>query len=180
MVAPGTYELGPHNGELLLHTAREGVAAKVGHDLTIRMGQWSARVEVAGPDPSTANVEATVQMASFEVLEGKGGAVPLRDADRREITSTASRLLDWSTHPQATFTSSSISGSADRAEMAGELTIRAQARTVTFVLHGETSVTATATIKQSDFGIKPYRAFLGALRLADEVRIEVTARLDAG
>jgi polyisoprenoid-binding protein YceI len=89
-------------------------------------------------------------------------------------------LLDWSTHPQATFTSSSISGSADRAEMAGELTIRAQARTVTFVLHGETSVTATATIKQSDFGIKPYRAFLGALRLADEVRIEVTARLDAG
>jgi hypothetical protein len=32
---------------------------------------------------------------------------------------------------------------------------------------------ATATVVQSDFGIKPYAAFLGALRVRDAVDVEV-------
>ena len=34
-IAPGTYALGPENGELLVHTARIGAAARAGHDLEI-------------------------------------------------------------------------------------------------------------------------------------------------
>jgi hypothetical protein len=33
-------------------------------------------------------------------------------------------------------------------------------------------VCGSATVTQSTFGIKPYTAFLGALKLADDVRIE--------
>lgn len=43
---------------------------------------------------------------------------------------------------------------------------------------GEASqVRATATVAQTRWGIKPYSAFLGALKLADEVGIEVDATL---
>jgi hypothetical protein len=32
---------------------------------------------------------------------------------------------------------------------------------------------ATATVVQSDFGIKPYRGFFGALKVSDPVQVEV-------
>ena len=32
---------------------------------------------------------------------------------------------------------------------------------------------ATTTIRQTDFGIKPYSAFLGSLKVADAVQVEV-------
>ena len=32
---------------------------------------------------------------------------------------------------------------------------------------------ATTTIRQTDFGIKPYSAFLGSLKVADAVEVEV-------
>ena len=32
---------------------------------------------------------------------------------------------------------------------------------------------ATTTVRQTDFGIKPYSAFLGALKVADAVEVEV-------
>ncbi|MEU3090314.1 YceI family protein [Streptomyces massasporeus] len=51
-------------------------------------------------------------------------------------------------------------------------------------MHGEGNgdglLRGWATITQSAWGIKPYTAFLGALRLADEVRIEFeVARLES-
>ncbi len=36
------------------------------------------------------------------------------------------------------------------------------------------------TLVQSDFGIKPYSAMMGALKVADEVTIEAQARPAAG
>jgi hypothetical protein len=38
-------------------------------------------------------------------------------------------------------------------------------------------VQGRATVVQTQWGIKPYSAFLGALKLADEVAVEVDAML---
>lgn len=38
--------------------------------------------------------------------------------------------------------------------------------------NGDGLLRGWATVTQSTWGIKPYTAFLGALRLADEVRVE--------
>jgi hypothetical protein len=38
-------------------------------------------------------------------------------------------------------------------------------------------VTGTAVVKQTDFGIKPYTALFGALKVADDVRVEIDAAL---
>jgi len=35
-------------------------------------------------------------------------------------------------------------------------------------------------VKQSEWGIKPYSAFLGALRLKDEVEVQFEAKLPTG
>ena len=39
-------------------------------------------------------------------------------------------------------------------------------------------MTGKATVKQTAFGIKPYSALFGTLKVADDVRIEIDAKAD--
>ena len=47
MIAPGTFQLGPENASLQVNTYREGVGAKVGHDLVIAVTRWEATIDLA-------------------------------------------------------------------------------------------------------------------------------------
>jgi YceI-like domain len=71
-----------------------------------------------------------------------------------------------------------IRGTAESFAVDGVLTIEGATRPVTIqggVAEGR--VRGTATIVQSQWGIKPYSAFLGALRLKDEVMVEFDVAL---
>ena len=176
-LAPGTYKIGPDTGHLHIRTAREGVAAKAGHDLLIAFQRWSGTITSQGDDP--AQVEIEIDMDSFDVLEGTGGVVGLTGDDRKDINATARKLLDVDRHPQANFASDRITASDSGGTIEGTLTLRGESATVTVEV-AETRPSAwqgTATVLQSAFGIKPYRAFFGALRLADPVGVEVTVDL---
>lgn len=170
----GTFDLGPTTARLLVRTGRDGVAARVGHDLTITFAEWSGRLVLGGDDVAAASVTASFETGSIQILEGSGGALPLTPIDRREIRRTARRLLGVDQHPTATFASTAIERVGDGATIAGTLTIRGESAPVTIAVSKEGNSWRGATsIRQTSFGIRPYRAFLGALRLADEVDIEV-------
>jgi polyisoprenoid-binding protein YceI len=172
----GTHPIGPETGPLHLRTGRDGVAARAGHDLLIEMRSWSGSIEVSDGDPLRADVAVEVALDSFEVLQGYGGVVPLSERDRADITANALRMLDASAHPVATFTSTRVVTTDLGGTVDGDLTVRGETRPLTFdvVPTGPASWQATARVLQSAFGIEPYRALFGALRLADSVRIEVT------
>ena len=170
----GTFDIGPSNGQLLVRTGRDGVAARVGHDLTITFEEWSGRLTLRGDDLGSAAVAATFDVGSIKVLEGTGGALPLTILDRREIRKTALRLLEAAQHPTATFASTSIKRAGAGGTVEGSLTVRGVSAPVTIeVSHSGAGWHGSTSIRQTSFGIKPYRAFLGALRLADQVRIDV-------
>ncbi|MGH7759775.1 MAG: YceI family protein, partial [Candidatus Dormibacteria bacterium] len=61
----------------------------------------------------------------------------------------------------------------------GELTIRGQTRPVRLRAAVDHSgrLQGSATLVQSEFGIRPYTAFLGALRLADQVQVRFQLQL---
>jgi polyisoprenoid-binding protein YceI len=61
----------------------------------------------------------------------------------------------------------------------GELTIAGSTRPATFELElgDDGRVTGTLPVTQSEWGIKPYRAFMGALKVRDTVEIVLDARL---
>ena len=44
-------------------------------------------------------------------------------------------------------------------------------------LVGDGTVSAVAVVKQTDFGMKPYSALFGALKVADEVKVTLAATL---
>ncbi|MEU6011997.1 YceI family protein [Streptomyces sp. NPDC047453] len=179
----GTYRLGPSTARLLIRTGRAGLGRRAGHDLTIEAARWSGEVVLVVGDPDRSSVEVTIETGSLKVLEGTGGLKALTDTDRAEIKRTleGKDLLHTAEHPTITFRSTRVTGTPQSFEIAGDLTIKGRTRPVT--VHGQGNggrvFRGWATITQSTWGIKPYTAFLGALRLADAVRVECeVARLE--
>jgi polyisoprenoid-binding protein YceI len=160
----GNFELGPDAGRIIIKTSRVGLAARAGHDLTIEVTRWSARAEIPAEDAggvTAATVAAELDLGSLEVREGTGG-----------VKKTMSRILGDGT---ASFTSSRIirSGGTGGA-IEGTLTLNGQSQPVRLQVTqpGPDRYRGTGTVPQSAFGIKPYTGFFGALKLADEVRVE--------
>ncbi|MFF0041659.1 YceI family protein [Streptomyces mirabilis] len=172
----GTYRLGPSTARLLIKTGRAGLGRRAGHDLTIEAVEWSGEAVVVAGAPDRSSVTVTVEAGSLKVREGTGGLKALTHADRAEIERTLAdkALLHTAEHPTITFRSTSVAGAPQSFEITGDLTIKGQTRPLT--VHGkgngEGLLSGWATVTQSTWGIKPYTAFLGALRLADEVRVE--------
>ncbi|MGQ0464922.1 MAG: YceI family protein [Sporichthyaceae bacterium] len=176
---PGTVEIGPTHGTLRVFTTREGVAAAVGHDLEIGFARWSGTLDHRGEPLATA-VAVTVELDSFSVIAGSGGVSPLSDSDRADIRRNALKVLDTEGHPTAEFRSTKVAvDSAGNGCLTGTLSMAERDVGVRFEIRGAGPGTwhATGEVAQTALGLKPYRAFLGALRLSDTVRIEVEVKL---
>ena len=181
----GNFRLGPGTGRVVIKTGRAGLAAKAGHDLTIEVTRWSAQVEVPAEGDggqSAATVSAELDLGSLEVREGTGGAMPLTDRDRREIKKQIGGILGGGT---ASFASSRVipSGSSGSASSGGAIegTVTLNGKTQPARLQvtdsGSGRYRGSATLAQTGFGIKPYTGFFGALKLRDEVGVEVEVDL---
>jgi polyisoprenoid-binding protein YceI len=174
----GTYRLTPDSGRLLVKTGRTGMGRRAGHDLVIEATRWQGEVSVDTAKPEDSTVSVEVEVGSLEVREGLGGVKPLTDKDRADIKSTLRDILDSTTHPRIRFHSTSVTKSAESLTVEGDLTIRGETQpvTVSAEIAGD-QVRGSASVTQSRWGIKPYSAFLGALKLADEVGVEFEVTL---
>jgi len=166
---PGSYSFGPRNGRLLVKTYREGFAKALGHDLVIEVGQWSASVTVA-EDPSETAITARADVDSLNPVEGVGGVKPLTDADKAEIKKSIRKVL---TSPDISFESTSVKVAGNSATVSGDLTIMGRSEAVDIQMtESGGKVKGTFSVLQSRWGIKPFTAALGALKVADRVDVE--------
>lgn len=170
----GRHRLSTDNGRITLQTSRDGLVAQAGHDLTIDAGRWSGEL-VVGPDLSPISLEVTVDLGALVVRDGTGGIKPLSDRDRREIAVTARKVLAADRYPDATFTATGFEPAGDGGTITGTLALAGRSRPERLEVSqiSPSHYRATATIRQTDFGIKPYSAFLGSLKVSDAVRVEV-------
>ena len=181
MVSAGDYRFGADTGRLLIRTYRTGFGSRAGHDLTIQVKVWQGTATV-GAEAAASSVALRIDADSFETREGRGGIKPLTDADRADIRKTIQSLLDTARYRDIKFESTGLRGAQQDLSVDGQLTIRAATHPVRVrgsidESSGEPQLRATAQVVQSEWGIKPYSAFLGALKLRDAVDIEVEATL---
>jgi polyisoprenoid-binding protein YceI len=171
-----TYSLGPADARLTVRTERSGAAAKAGHNLLIEVSSWSGTVDLdaAGAESVTLSVDP----GSLRVLEGTGGMQALGDEDRENIEQTiVAEVLRGSA---IGFRSSEVQGAGGVYKVQGELTLNGRDVPLTFDLSvGDGRLHAAVTIKQSDWGMKPYSALFGTLKVNDEVVVEIDGRLPA-
>ena len=171
-------QLGPQSGTLKVHTYREGVAQKIGHDLIIEVEQWDATVDV-GPDGAIQSVQLNADPSSLQVREGRNGVKALTDKDREDIrTSIDEKILRGK--PIA-FASTAVEPRDGGVTVRGELTMADTTRPAAFDIEvsGDGRVAGTLPVTQSEWGIKPYKAFMGALRVRDTVEIVLDVQLSA-
>jgi polyisoprenoid-binding protein YceI len=150
------------------------MAAQAGHDLTIEVTRWSGELTV-GDDHSPSALEVRVDMGALIVREGTGGLKPLTDRDRREIGATARKLLASDRNPEAIFTATKFEPGTDGGGViSGTFTLRGVERPLRLTVSpaGQDHYRVTGSVLQSGYGIKLYSAFLGALKVRDQVDIE--------
>jgi polyisoprenoid-binding protein YceI len=179
LLSAAEHEIGPQNGHLILRTFREGMAAVVGHDLVIEATRWQGTITIPGAPDSQPRLAVEVDLRSLEVREGHGGAKPLTDSDRREIEKTTAKLLRIGDYPQAFFASTTVRVDGDKATVDGELTLLGLTRPLrlTAQVTDDHTVIGSTSVQQSRWGIRPYRGFMGALKVRDTVEVEGTVTL---
>jgi polyisoprenoid-binding protein YceI len=167
------YTLGPDDGTLSVRTGRTGTVAKAGHDLLIHVDRWSATLDLDTPKV-TLDADAT----SLHVIEGTGGMKSLDEDDRANIRQTIDdEILK---RVEISFRSTEVQQSDGRLAVRGELTLVGATRPITFDLAlDDDHVSGSAVVTQTEWGMKPYSALFGALKVADEVRVEIDARLQS-
>ena len=167
------YDLGPEQGTLAVRTSRTGTVAKAGHDLLIHVTKWRGTLET-GDAPSVAlDADAT----SLKVREGTGGMMALDDGDLANIEQTIDD--DVLKRQDISFRSTRVEATADGLSVTGDLTLRGTTRPIAFDLSvGDGRAHGAAVVKQTEWGMKPYTALFGALKVADDVRVEIDVALD--
>ena len=162
-----------------MQTRRGGAAAKAGHDLDIEVTVWEATLEV-GEDPESTRAELTADATSLHVRKGTGGMQALGDDDKDNIHQT---IDDEVLHRQdILFRSTRVQGTAAGLSVQGDLTLAGATQPITFdvAVGDDGTLKATALVTQSRWGMKPYSAMWGALKVLDDVEVVFEGRLAPG
>ena len=171
---PGTHELGPGDGTLVVRTGKGGAAAKAWHNLVLEVTRWSATL-------APERLSLTADARSLRVRGGSGGISPLGDEEKAGIAQTIDEeVLKGSA---IAFRSRRVEAGPDGTglRIEGDLDIVGASRPVEFHLDAAADgrITGSAVLRQTDWGIKPYSTLFGTLKVTDEVEVAVDARLPA-
>jgi hypothetical protein len=160
------------SAECLVLTFKEGLLSAIAHDLEIRVERFDLDVDEAG-----LSVVACFDAASLRVVGAvRDGAVQpdvLGEADKQKIRqSIQNEVLETRSFSEVRYTSTSVTREGDGVRIAGELTLHGKTRPLSIVAQpkGDRMV-AEADIHQPSFGIKPYSAMLGTLKVKPDLRV---------
>jgi polyisoprenoid-binding protein YceI len=143
-----------------------------------RFGEVSGKVVADDADPSRAQIEATINVASIDTREAQRDA-HLRSAD----------FFDAENFPTLTFRGTRVEKAGDGLKVTGDLTIRGTTREVVLDVTSEGRVkdpwggeragySATTKIKRSDFGLTWNMALeTGGVVVGDEIKIALEVEL---
>jgi hypothetical protein len=162
--------------ECLIFTEREGLLGAMGHDLKLRV----ARFSIEG-DAVARHLAARFDAASLVVVaalrDGAEDPAALSESNRREIEgSIATYVLEAERHPEVRFVASAIDPSGPGYRLRGTLSLHGVEREIEVPVRREGErLVAEVRLHQPDFGIRPYSALLGALKVKPDVRVVVSA-----
>lgn len=174
-----TLALDPGQSWVRVWSRKAGLLARLAHDLCIE--SRAARVEVAQADGSL-EVRVAVPVTSLRVLgqvHAGGRIEPLRPGDHQEIEGNlrGPRVLEADRHPEVRWSGRGpLSPGAGRVELQGELELRGTTRPLPLAARLVASpdglrVEGEVEVVQSRFGIEPFSALLGALKVQDPVGV---------
>jgi hypothetical protein len=158
---------------------RQGLLSPVGHDLELRVAVLT--VEVAADHSLVRARFDPRSLAVIASLEGERRNLDAPSApDRQSIERDVARVvLEADRFPEIRFESREVRPAGNGWEVRGALTLHGTTRELRTTVRraGERRV-AEVNLDQRDFGIRPFSALFGALRVRPEVTITVSIPAD--
>ena len=164
-----------NQAECFIFTFKDGLLSPIAHDLRIRV--TSFRVEV---DEAKTSVVASFDTTSLRVdtpmKDGAENPSALSAADKDKIAAQIrDDVLHSSKHPAASFRSSHVTARGDGGyDLTGELTLHGVSKPIeaqTQLVDGRQQL--ELTLHQPDFGITPFKAMLGTLKIQPNVKVRI-------
>lgn len=181
---PRRYRIVPQESAVRVLVYREGVFSVLAHDHVMLGQDVAGQVTLDPADIARSAVSLTIGVAGLQVdLPAERQRAQffseLTDGNRASIREAmlGPEVLDAAASPAVTAVSQQVGGRLPALSIAARVTVRGKERVVTVPAQVEATaqrLTAKGAfeIKQSDFGITPYTALLGAIAVKDTVRVE--------
>ncbi|MBF0254033.1 MAG: YceI family protein [Candidatus Omnitrophica bacterium] len=174
--------------DCFVYTYKDGLLARLAHDLKLQIKDFKIQVsEEEGPATKShwgVRVKAVLRAESIRSLtamkDGAESPETLKKKDHADIEKNiAEHVLKPAKFPEIVFESTEVLGTVEKPQTKGNLTLCGVTRPV--VLSGKKTPTAyvgALVIHQPDFGIKPFTALMGAMKIKPEIKIGIRVHLD--
>jgi len=159
--------------EARVFTFKDGLLSPVAHDLEIAIErlrlEWSER-------SVTATFDLTSLRVVHAVVSGRPAPNALSPQDRRKIEQNiANEVLRTQRHPEARFESRAVAPNDAGYSVRGALTLVGRAHDVSAIVRRrEGRLSTELSLDQREWGITPYSAMLGTLKLKPELIVRVS------
>ena len=174
----GTYSLDGNSGKVSAYTFKAGLLSKIAHDLLIDVKDFKVNVDVPEEGGfASGSLGLEIQTNSLKVdcamKDGDRNPGTLKEKDIADIEADmAKKVLHPDKYPTANFSSKTIQEKEGGYNISGELILHGVTKSVDFNI--DTSgggLKGKFTITQTDYGIKPFKAMMGTLKIKDEMDI---------
>ncbi len=172
----GTYCLGANSGNLCVYTFKEGLLSKLAHDLLIEVTDFKVNVEVPEAGFTSGSLELEIQTNSLKVicaLKDGERTDALKEKDVADIErDMGGKVLHPDKFPTANFRSKTIQEKTGGYKINGDLSLHGVTKTIDVDIdtNGE-KLKGMITLLQKDYGIKPFKAMMGTLKIKNEINI---------
>ncbi len=172
---PTTYAIVP-SSRFEVRTGKAGLLGAFGHEHVIRAREFDGTIVYDPARLHASRVELGVAVASLFVVPRGADRKDAQDVERSMFTD----VLHPARYPRIRFASRIVGPAEDGVRVLGDLTIEGRTRPVALDVRLDTRgdtlrARGSFRVRQSDFGIEPYRAAGGTIRVADEITFDFEA-----
>ena len=157
-----------------VHSFKDGLLARLAHDLRLEVKHIELELGADG-----LPTHARFFPDSIDLVAQMQGGVPrpggITPADRAKILATLrDHVLAVKSFPEITFAFDTIAPAGDGYAVRGKLTLHGHTRPLALTSRREGACqVAEVTLHQPDWGITPFSAMLGALKVKPDVLIRI-------
>ncbi len=172
----GTYSLNGNSGNVYVYTFKEGLLSKLAHDLLIDITDFKVNLEVPESGFASGSLELEIQANSLKVicaLKDGERTDGLKEKDIVDIERDMGvKVLHPDKYPTANFRSKAIQEKDGGYKINGDLSLQGVTKSIDFDIdtNGE-NLKGTISLLQKDYGIKPFKAMMGTLKIKNEIHI---------
>jgi polyisoprenoid-binding protein YceI len=173
------YTIDSQQSKIEIQVAKDGFLKAFGHDHLVSATRYSGEIQFDSDKMENSLVTFALDTASLKVIDPGES-----EKDRAEVQETmlGKDVLDAAQYPQIKFASSTLkskpgNGGAFDLQVEGTLTLHGTSKPITVPVRlqvepdGKLTADAEVSLLQSDFGIMPYKAVGGTVKVKDKLKL---------